>query len=127
MNRGHSVNVSENLRYVVPERAFIGLNKGRGGVVEAVYFAGGDTFEDNGKHYLKVRFLQNSWGTRLQWLREKRPQAISFVGYVSLKFVLKAFWSRGWQEGMKVFQHWLKVWTHNDWRVYENGGGTPND
>jgi hypothetical protein len=126
VNRGHSVNVSEHLKYIVPERAFIGLRKGEGGVVEAIYFAGGDKFNENGRHYLKLRFLQNSWGTRMEWLREKRPQAISFVGYVSVRFVLKAFRRRGWQEGMKVLDHWWKFWSDYAGMIYENGGKTPN-
>jgi hypothetical protein len=126
MNRGRSVNVSQHLKFIVPERAFIGLGKGEGGVVEVIYFAGGDTFAENGRHFLKLRFLQNSWGTRLQWLREKRPQAISFVGYVSVRFVLKTFWRRGSQEGVRVLNHWLKFWKDRAGMIYANGGGTPH-
>jgi len=126
INQGRSVNMSEHLKFVVPERAFISLSKGDGGVVEAIFFGGGDRFKENGKHYLKVRFFQNSWGSRLFWLREKRPQAISFVGYVSIKFVLKAFWRRGWAHGTKVFKHWLKFWMDDNGMIYGNGGSTPH-
>lgn len=126
VNRGHAVNKSEHLKYVVPERAFISLSKGDGGIVETVFFKGGDKFKENGKHYLLVRFRQNSWTTRLAWLSEKRPEAISFVGYVSGKFVVKTFREHGWNEGKRVFHHWYKFWTDYVGMVYENGGATPH-
>jgi len=74
----------------MPEHLSLSLATGQNGYVEAYFFKRGDVFNWNGLPYLKVRWMQNFKGWRLDDARlERVPTARPWRGHI--------YWWEFWQ------------------------------